>query len=372
MSVYKKNPKINKWYCKFQVNKKQYHRLCKGATTKAKAKELEAIYIVEIQKQRSGVSQEKEKPKVKLKELKDNYLLYSKINRAVYKQDIGRLNIAFQFFDENSLANSIVRKDIEEFKDWLLNRGLSKKTVNMYLGIFRTMYNLAISDELLTKNPFANKVEFKIEPKDPKYLSYKSQETLEKATPDYFKPIITTALNSGLRRGNIIDLQWKNLNFDFRTIEITKNKGNKKIKIPMNDTLYDLFTNMERKSEYVFLNPNTGEKWNETAFNKLWRKIREKAGLDDLKFHGLRHTVCTRLIQNNVPIPIAKEILAHSDIKTTLQYTHVDSLDKINAVKTLDTNKGGFIQNKNVHEVDTEAIKNPENQVASGFVNGGR
>ena len=75
-------------------------------------------------------------------------------------------------------------------------------------------------------------------------FSEEAQKVLESVTPEYFMPIIITALNSGLRRSNIVNLQWKDLDFYFRTIEITKNKGNKHIKLPMNDTLFELFSNM--------------------------------------------------------------------------------------------------------------------------------
>lgn len=335
MTVYK-NTK-GKYYCRFQIDGERHHYLCRGATNEKEAKKLESQFMFKVQQQQNGVIAKDEKIKIKLKKLKENYLEYSKINRAVYNQDKGRINIIFEFFDENKYAESIVRKDVEAFKSWLLSKNRSKKTINLYLGICRKMYNLAIANEWISKNPFTNNVEFKLEPIKIKYLACDAQRVLAQATPDFFKPVIITALNSGLRRGNIIDLQWSNLDFNFRTIEITKNKGNKHIKLPMNDTLYKLFCNMERVSDFVFINPETKDKWNTTAFNKQWRKIRDKAGLKDFKFHGLRHTVGTRLIKENIPVPVVKSLLAHSDIKTTMQYIHVDSLDMINAMNVLDS-----------------------------------
>ncbi len=94
---------------------------------------------------------------------------------------------------------------------------------------------------------------------------------------------------------------------------------------------------MQRISEYVFVNPHTGGKWSSTKFGEQWRRTREKAGLPNFKFHGLRHTVCTRLVKENVPIPIVRDIMTHSDIKTTMLYTHVDSLDMVNAMNALNS-----------------------------------
>ena len=55
---------------------------------------------------------------------------------------------------------------------------------------------------------------------------------------------------------------------------------------------------------------------------KEWNKIKEKAGVNDFRFHDLRHTVGTRLAQKGVPVPVIKDIMAHSDIKTTMRYAH--------------------------------------------------
>ncbi len=57
----------------------------------------------------------------------------------------------------------------------------------------------------------------------------------------------------------------------------------------------------------------------------LWNDIKEKAGVENLRFHDLRHTVGTRLANAGVPVPVIEEILAHSDIRTTQRYMHTNS-----------------------------------------------
>ena len=334
MSVYKKN---GKYYCRFQIDGERHHYLCNGATTEKEARKIEDGFRYKVQQQQNGVIAKKDKVRIKLKKLKENFLTYSKINRAVYAQDVGRINIIFEFFDENKYADTIVRKDVDNFKLWLLNKGRSKKTINLYIGIMRVMYNLGIDNEWVQKNPFKSETEFKLDPVKRKILATTSQPNLDAATPNYFKPIIVTALNSGLRRDNIRNLKWEDLNFEFRTIEITKNKGKKHIKLPMNNTLFELFSSMERTCEYVFVNPRTGTGWSNTKFGEQWIKIREKAGLPNLKFHDLRHTVATRLLKENVPIPIVRDLLAHSDIKTTMIYNQTDSLDMMHAINVLNS-----------------------------------
>ena len=112
----------------------------------------------------------------------------------------------------------------------------------------------------------------------------------------------------------------------------------------MNKTLFELFSSMERTSEYVFVNPRTGTGWSNTKFGAEWRKIREKAGLPNLKFHDLRHTVATRLLKENIPVPVVRDLLAHSDIKTTMIYNQTDSLDMMHAISVLDSYNQDSIQ----------------------------
>lgn len=334
MTISKRN---GKYYCRFQINGERHHYLCNGAASLKEAELMENAFKYKLMQQQNGLLPREDKARVRLKKLKENFLTYSEINRAVYSQDVGRVNIIFQFFDENKYADTIVRKDVDEFKLWLLNKGRSKKTINLYIGIMRVMFNLGIDNEWLEKNPFKSETEFKLDPVKRKILAHTSQPNLMAATPDYFKPVIIAVLNSALRRDNIRTLKWSYIDLEFRTIEITKNKGKKHIKLPMNKTLFELFSSMERTSEYVFVNPRTGTGWSNTKFGAEWRKIREKAGLPNLKFHDLRHTVATRLLKKNVPVPVVRDLLAHSDIKTTMIYNQTDSLDMMHAIHVLDS-----------------------------------
>ena len=73
----------------------------------------------------------------------------------------------------------------------------------------------------------------------------------------------------------------------------------------------------------MFINPDTNKPYRQTVFTRLWNDIRTKAGLgEDFRFHDLRHTVASRLADRGVPVPIIQELLAHTDIKTTMRYVH--------------------------------------------------
>ena len=114
------------------------------------------------------------------------------------------------------------------------------------------MFNLGIDNEWVQKNLFKSETEFKLDPVRRKILAPTSQPNLDAATPKYFKPVITTALNSGLRRYNLRTLKWSYIGLEFRTIEITKNNGKKHIKLPILwDFEYDSVNRANGKGVHV-------------------------------------------------------------------------------------------------------------------------
>ena len=84
---------------------------------------------------------------------------------------------------------------------------------------------------------------------------------------------------------------------------------------------------------YLFVNPNTGKPY--TDIKKAWHTALKEAKIENFRFHDLRHTVGTRLAKANVPVNVIKEILAHSDVKTTMRYVHSTNGAKIDALSKL-------------------------------------
>ena len=113
MTISKRN---GKYYCRFQINGERHHYLCNGAVSLKEAEQMENAFKYKLMQQQNGLIPKEDKARVKLKKLKDNFLTYSQINRAVYSQDVGRIRIIFEFFDENRFADTVVRKDVDEFK----------------------------------------------------------------------------------------------------------------------------------------------------------------------------------------------------------------------------------------------------------------
>lgn len=333
MTISKRN---GKYYCRFQLNGERHHKLCAGATTLKEAEKMENAFKYKLMQQQNGVIP-RELKHITINKLFKIYTEYSEVNKKSYKSDISRTKLIKQFFGENTLIKDIQPEKIEKFKDFLLEQNRSKMTVNRYLEQLKTAFRMAIDNDYLLKNPCKNIKKFPVKNYSVRYLKEDEEKRLFKALPDYLKGIVIVALNTGLRKSNILELKWEQVNFDFKFIEILENKGNKHIMLPLNDTLYNFFikTPEVERIGYIFINPETGSPYKD--IKKAWQTALKQAGIENFRFHDLRHTVGTRLAKENVPVNIIKEILAHSDVKTTMRYVHctqgakLDALNKLNS-----------------------------------------
>lgn len=334
MSVYL-NKKNGKWYCKFQIKGERKHLLCDGATNKQDASAIEDAEKFKLRQQQAGLL-----PKAR-KNITINYLInifldYSRMNKKSYEQDNYRLNLLLKnYLKPNKLIKDMKPIDIENLKKKMLADNKTKVNVNRYLELLSKMFNMAIDNDWIDKNPVKRNAKFPVKNYKVRYLSEGEEKRLLEYSSEAIKPIIITALNTGLRKQNILDLKWDDINFEFGYIEILENKSNKHIKIPMTETLKMMFNGMKRESEYIFLNPQTKEPYKD--FRRLWNKAKADSGIENFRFHDLRHTVATRLAKNNIPITTIKEILAHSDISTTMRYSHAVSSDEIKAMNILNS-----------------------------------
>ena len=195
---------------------------------------------------------------------------------------------------------------------------------------------MAVDNNYLLKNPWQNIKKFPVKNYSVRYLKPDEEERLFKVLPEYLKGIVIVALNTGLRKSNILELRWEQINFDFNFIEVLENKGNKHILIPLNEKLIQFFSNkpdVERKG-YIFINPETGLPYKD--IKKAWSTALEKANIENFRFHDLRHTFATRLIEKNIDIVVAKELMGHADISTIMIYVHSDADRKKNAINVID------------------------------------
>lgn len=317
------------------LNGERKHGLCAGATTKIEAERIEVAFKYRMQQEQNGVAQKTE-IKVPFRRIVMLYEDYSKLNKKSWRTDVSRTKFILDFFGANTMVDSIRPADVEEFKKHLredLER--SNATVNRYLEQLSTILNIAVSNKFIKENPIKQVKKMRCEHHTIRYLTREEETELYKQLPEYLKLIVTVALHTGLRRGNILELRWEQINFDYKFIEVLKNKGNKKIQIPLSETLYNEFIKIRKDEGFVFVNPETGLPYQD--IKKAFNSAKERAGIKDFRFHDLRHTVATRLVEKGIDLAVVQELLAHSNIQTTMRYAHPVPKRKLDAINALDS-----------------------------------
>ncbi len=146
----------------------------------------------------------------------------------------------------------------------------------------------------------------------------------------YLKPIITLALETAMRRGEILAIQWDDINESLRTLRIPITKNGHPRVIPLSSkALTTLLGTPGGISERVYeVSPN--------AFRLAWDRLRKRVGIKDLHFHDLRHEAISRFFEMGLSIPEVALISGHREPRMLFRYTHLraeDVAEKIHSMQ---------------------------------------
>ncbi|MBF0449224.1 MAG: site-specific integrase [Candidatus Magnetomorum sp.] len=244
---------------------------------------------------------------------------------------------------------AIKRSDIKSFLMEQLDKGQSKSSIELYRTVMSSVFNYAIDDEIITHNPTINILKSLNLEKDEKneVCPYTYDETrkfldiCEKKYPATY-PLFITAFQSGLRLGELLALEWNDIDLDNRKIKVSKSykrgvtsgtKTGKTRYVDISDKLFNVL-HAERKtsqSNYLFIN-SKGKRHEQNTIHKHFKRIIKNAGLRDIRFHDIRHTFISLLISNGAQIVYVKEQAGHTSIKMTID-TYSKWIPKDNALE---------------------------------------
>lgn len=154
---------------------------------------------------------------------------------------------------------------------------------------------------------------------------------------DYVKPMVLVSLNTGLRRGEVFNLMWVNIDFHTKTITVEGEtaKSGKTRHVPLNaEALEGLRRWKAQGTGTGLVFPGKGGKPLDNV-QKAWEHLLSNAGISNFRFHDLRHSFASRLVMAGVDLNTVRELLGHGDIKMTLRYSHLAPEHKANAVERL-------------------------------------
>ncbi len=281
-----------------------------------------------------------------------NYMLSEKnasnLTIISYKKDI---SLAAEFFLKRCMNPSIEEINVELIRKFIVFMKIEKKysvsSLRRKIYVLSSYYKYMVQMEYIIKNPMlvirAPKRPIRI----PIYLSKDEVELLLKT------PMISRNENSmrdqiflyltyfgGMRRSEIIKLDFDNIDFNEKTIKILNAKGNKDRIIPMHPRLEDkLWAYLQTRlplTNHAVISTSYG-RMSAPRIDTIFGVYRKIARLENKGFtlHKLRHSFATHLIQNGANLFVVQELLGHKDLDSTRIYSHVSMNDKICSVMKL-------------------------------------
>ncbi len=234
----------------------------------------------------------------------------------------------------NRLLSEITRAEIEAWQRDRLQRN-KPSTVNRYLCRLRHMLNKAVEWEITEANPMKG-IKFPREQARQRYLSLEECERLlEACIAPHIKAIATVALHTGMRLGEILNLQWPDLDFATGMLIIRDSKNGEPRHVPMDSKVRELLSGYipTSGSGYVFPSGSGGRL---STVQKAFGNARARAGLTDLHFHDLRHTFASQWMMHGGDLYALKEILGHKSITMTQRYAHLSPAHKQALVRQIE------------------------------------
>jgi integrase len=311
-----------------------------GALNRTTAKQQESLIKTELMK---GTIKSQQARPLLFKEWGLTYLGLEEVKRLRSFKDRDQImrNELVPFFG-STLLQEIKPEDIEAYRAQRHKANGSApclQTINNDHIILKHCLNVAIRRGFLITNP-ASKVPLP----DPhnerdRVLTEEEWNKLYAASRAHLKPILLLAYHLGQRLGEIVQLTWDRVDLQrgFITLRAIDTKTKKARQVPMTPavraTLLELAKVRSLITKHVFLYEGKPVK----AIHRTFKTAKKQAGIEDFRFHDLRHCAATNLRRAGVDTATAMKIVGHKSEKMWKRYNSIEEQDLLNAVATLNT-----------------------------------
>lgn len=280
--------------------------------------------------------------------------------------------------------DKITQWDLQKWRSEKDKLGLKATTINRRVGTLKAVLNKAVEWDVIAANPIHRVKPLKVDAKSRiRYLTDEEEARLREALDererdlregresgnrwrsvrgydvmppldgkfaDHLKPMVLLAINTGLRRGEVFNLRWRDVDFDRRllTVEGATAKSQQTRHVHLNSEAIAVLGpwRQQNDDELVFTSPVSGERFDNIKHS--WERLRENAGIPDFRFHDLRHTFASKLVMASADLYTVKELMGHSTIQMTERYAHLAPEHRASAVERIVR-----------HETETQSIKAP-------------
>lgn len=317
----------------------------KSKSTKQKLKSEANKFLTQFEKELKKCSVIK---RVNLEEFELEYLQFIRIHSIAYQKIvISSFKQLKEYLGKDANLLKIDNRILEKYIFAVYSR--SESAASLYYRTLKAAFAKAVVWNYILENPFLRVPPPKVKSRFPVFVKPQDMNLLlPLVKEDYLKSFYIIAFNTGMRANEICNLRWNAIDLSQRIITVKNTntfstKSRKERIIPINEKVY--LELLKRKTKVVKINSVNddfvfyrifGVKLLVDFVSKKFKKAcRATKVSEDMHLHSLRHGFASQLVQKGVSLYVVKEILGHSDLKTTQIYSHLQKEDLQNAVNLI-------------------------------------
>ncbi len=234
----------------------------------------------------------------------------------------------------------------EKIVSTILKKDLTKATANLVIQHFKAVFNYSYMNDLIARHPAKNFKQLRLDKKEMSYFSQDEMDQLLSYTNQKYigeerwkHALYLTLFLTGGRLGEILGLQWNQINFNRESILLSQmwdgvdhqivltTKGRKDRAFPMNSLLKKELGSIRNRSKGSFIFSDMEDRPIDPSNfrNRNWRKDLINAGIRPMRIHDCRHTYASLFVMNGGKLYDLKTVLGHADMKTTEKYAHLSN-----------------------------------------------
>jgi len=310
-----KRPKSRFWWCKFVAPDGSRVQRSTKTVDRTLAQEFED----KLRYQQWRVIQLGERPRRTWKDAAVRWM--KETTRKSKADDLAQIRWLDPFVGEMYL-DEITRDVIDRITEAKLRTGVKPATVNRLLEVLRVILNTARKQwEWIDHVPHVRML--KLPRKRIRWLTHEEVDRLMDHLPEHLKSTVSFSLATGLRQSNVTGLEWSQLDLERRVawIHADQSKSGRPIGVPLNSEAVILLREQQGKHKR-FCFTYKGKRILKCN-TKAWRKALVKAGIENFRWHDLRHTWASWHVQNGTPLHVLQELGGWSDIRMVQRYAHL-------------------------------------------------
>lgn len=251
---------------------------------------------------------------------------------------LGHLRILHAFLGDIQISD-IRKSHISAFIAHQRRNGLKPATIRRYLATLSSLLTFSERSGWLVRNPLSRFDKRALPESAPRtrFLTRDEYKRLLKHCNRSLRPIVEIAVETGMRRGEILSLKLDQVDLERREIRLTVTKTKRPRVIPLSDRAVAVLVAIasDRPHGYVFINPTTNKPY--TSVKKAFGSACQKAGITNFRFHDLRHTFASWSVQGGADLYRLSRILGHTNLQMTTRYAHLSTQDLHDLVRDLAT-----------------------------------